>query len=384
MPKKVAFRPIQQPSFGLISESSRVEHVVRQASGPPPSTLSPHRRLRTDLGQRFVRMMATLTALAHSHLRDDTTMPTIDVPPVQLAPHTNAPPPRRMRDATPSCTKECTPTDKPLQPEASAAAVDQVHDEGRGPPVPALVLASTSTKKRRRKRRVKRTWKTSHATWCPSQADANNISAYNRESELRKLELLHTLSTLQHPSLLRSSSRASVRGASTRSKSSYTTITCPHDDGMYADDTLSQPSDCMASIEGSRQEPLDGPPPSPQPKTITIEIRLKLDPPRPPSPPTASNSSLQRTQQTKTASTSPPSSVASASSPSLRPVESTTLDQAPSPNAPTLPAPKLHRHTPTVITREMAAWLRQHGLFKVKPRHELQLTMADQLPLHAS
>ncbi|ETV75670.1 hypothetical protein H257_10062 [Aphanomyces astaci] len=407
MPKKVSFHSVKQPTFGLISENTRAEHAVRRAAtkAATSSNLSPHRRLKSNLGQRFVRMMATMATLANLNLHDDQgeNEPAVAIPssnntlavqgekPTSSSVNTSAT--VRHPHGPTSFLKHSFPIDEPQPTAHQGSDPWQPESTARSPPVPALALPATQvkSKKRRRKARVKRTWKTSHATWSQGHVDVN-VTTYNRESELRKLEMLHTLSTLQPPTLVHLPAAEMSVMAATRCSKSYTTITHtrnPNDQDNCANDDLSQPSDIISGMSMISQPQSPSPRHSPelhQPKTITIEMRLTLDPPRPPSPPIRNDidqSVLQRPQHPQpdpqvrapTFMHPPIKENVALKAPQLHPPNKTDI---PSPNA---VVPKLLRHTPTAITRDMATWLRQSGLFKCKPRHELHLTMADQFPV---
>ncbi|KAF0694109.1 Aste57867_14995 [Aphanomyces stellatus] len=289
--------------------------------------VSPHRRLQsTEEGQRFVRMIAMMEAVAHFNVDDNgkgiqqvespvTHDLVVKSSPMEIQHVSNQSPP--------------APRGLPSPP-----AMPTIHANV----VPMLNLDPKKTKKKKR-RRVKRTWKTSHATWVA----VDERAPLERASCLRRLELLDALRQLKPPI----AAPAASPGHPTRQgiqRPLYTTITVVSDDTTRGvADTLSLHSGSIATAPS----PPPSPPSLPSPHKITIDMRLSVDPPKPPSPRVVvDDDDMDAGEKIPSFNLSVPVPVAT----------HTVVD-----------GPKFH-HVATVITPEMAAWLKKSGMFQVRSR----------------
>ncbi|KAH9122744.1 hypothetical protein LEN26_010126 [Aphanomyces euteiches] len=340
---KVSYRPIVQPTFGLISERSHAHRDSTAMMVVKPESLSPHRRLQTNLGQRFVCTLATMEHIArlnvddehgshhndshHENNKTDSTPPAVVVaalprPQDEIAPHLK---PRRMSVPTTEHLASSRPPPRRSMPSIV-------------PPATAIPTTTKKNRKKRRKKRIKRTWKTSHATWT-RHATTSECQTLERPSSLRKLNILHKLNDLKPV--------ASVVAA----RRNIATISTSPDLVLGgADDDLSEPSSESEDSVGDQDAPMEpskiGALEESPARKITIDMRLTVDPPRPPSPP------RQRDQGVHGLKT-------------------------PADDKPTKPC-KLN-HAATFIMPEMTLWLKKCGMFKVKPKRDVVLTMDDQV-----
>ncbi|KAG9403575.1 hypothetical protein AC1031_006218 [Aphanomyces cochlioides] len=340
---KVSYRPTVQPTFGLISERSHAHHDSTAMAVVKRESLSPHRRLQTNLGQRFVCMLATVEHIAHLNVDDEHGSHHND------SHHEN----KKADSASAAVAVAALPRpqdeiDPPSIPRRMSVPTEHLASL-RPPPrrsmpsivPPATTIPTTTKKKRkkRRKKRIKRTWKTSHATWT-RHATTSECQTLERPSSLRKLDILHKLNDLKPIA----SVVASRRYIATISTSPDLVL-------GGADDDLSEPSSESGESVHDQDAPMEPPKiaaleESPARK-ITINMRLTVDPPRPPSPP------RQRDEV-------------------VHGLKTPTAD-----DKPTKPC-KLN-HVATFITPEMTVWLKKCGMFKVKPKRDVVLTMEDQV-----
>ncbi|OQS08027.1 hypothetical protein THRCLA_00002 [Thraustotheca clavata] len=258
-------RIVTPPSFGLICDGARKQQE-------PIEYHKPKDYLHTGLGQRFVSMISDMAALAHLNLSDS------DDGPIE-------------------------PIDTKPQEISQENQLQEITLEAR----PRINIPGPKKVRRRRRNRIKRTWKTSHATWT-NEPTVDPYSILERESAIERNQFLSELSRLKP------NNNGRVRVVKRKEKQKT-------------------PPSRYSSSSSSSNSCEDVPIPQPK-KTAVAPTRSKA-----PSPPKA-------------------------------PVEEPVVVPA--------KEPKLV-HIPTLITPDMVQWLRNSGMFSIKPKSQVAWTYEEQL-----